>query len=214
MSEHFELLDIYKAVISLLAGLILGFEREMKDKSAGLKTITVICLGSTLFSIISYKLAGDGDPTRIASYVVSGIGFLGAGVIFKSGYNVYGLTTAGIIWITAAIGVSIGFGEVYIAFTFLLAALIIIYTAKFLTKHYLPQTHNKYLLLTLPIESFGKKEELIDEIRKVSKEVSQNSLEKKDNLLIISCDVLITSKGLKDLEKMLVMNTDLKSFSY
>lgn len=214
MSEHFELLDIYKAVISLLAGLILGFEREMKDKSAGLKTITVICLGSTLFSIISYKLAGAGDPTRIASYVVSGIGFLGAGVIFKSGYNVYGLTTAGIIWITAAIGVAIGFGEVYIAFTFLMAALIIIYSAKYLTKHYLPQTHNKLLLLTLPIEFFEKKEGLINEIRKVSKDVSQNSLEKKDNFLVISCDVLITSKGLKDLERLLVSNTDLKSFSY
>ncbi|MCZ2085569.1 MAG: MgtC/SapB family protein, partial [Flavobacteriales bacterium] len=58
MQEHFELLDIYKAFISLIAGLILGLEREMKDKSAGLKTITIICLGSTLFSIISYKLAG------------------------------------------------------------------------------------------------------------------------------------------------------------
>lgn len=52
MSEHFELLDVYKAFISLTAGLILGLEREMKDKSAGLKTITIICLGSTLFSII------------------------------------------------------------------------------------------------------------------------------------------------------------------
>lgn len=214
MSEHFELLDIYKAVISLIAGLILGFEREMKDKSAGLKTITVICLGSTLFSIISYKLAGNGDPTRIASYVVSGIGFLGAGVIFKSGYNVYGLTTAGIIWITAAIGVAIGFGEVYIAFTFLMAALIIIYSAKYLTKHFLPQTHNKLLILTLPVELFDKKENIMNEIRKVSKDVSQNSLEKKDHVLVISCDVVITSKGLRDLEKFLVANTDLKSFSY
>ena len=127
MSEHFEILDIYKAVISLIAGLILGFEREMKDKSAGLKTITIICLGSTLFSILSYKLAGSGDPTRIASYIVSGIGFLGAGVIFKEGFNVYGLTTAGIIWIAAAIGMSIGFGEIYIAFVFLLVALVVMY---------------------------------------------------------------------------------------
>lgn len=214
MSEHFELLDIYKAVISLIAGLILGFEREMKDKSAGLKTITVICLGSTLFSIISYKLSGNGDPTRIASYVVSGIGFLGAGVIFKSGFNVYGLTTAGIIWITAAIGVAIGFGEIYIALTFLIAALIVIYSAKYLTKNYLPQTHNKLLLLTLPIELFDKKEHILNEIRKVSKDVSQNSLEKRDQFLVISCDVVITSKGIHEMEKFLVANTDLKSFSY
>src|SRR5690606_15435343 len=142
MSDHFELLDVYKAVISMIAGLILGFEREMKDKSAGLKTITIICLGSTLFSIISYKLAGEGDPTRIASYIVSGIGFLGAGVIFKEGFSVYGLTTAGVIWIAAAVGMAIGFGEIYIAFTFLISAILIIYTAKYLTKHFLPLHHH------------------------------------------------------------------------
>lgn len=145
MSEHFEILDIYKAVISLIAGLILGFEREMKDKSAGLKTITIICLGSTLFSILSYKLAGNGDPTRIASYIVSGIGFLGAGVIFKEGFNVYGLTTAGIIWIAAAIGMSIGFGEIYIAFVFLLVALVVMYVSKVLSKHFLSYHHNRIL---------------------------------------------------------------------
>lgn len=118
LSEYFEISDVLKALVSLLAGVILGYERELKDKSAGLKTITIICLGSTLFTILSYKFSGDGDPTRIASYVVSGIGFLGAGVIFKEGFNVYGLTTAGIIWIAAAIGMSIGFGEILLAFVF------------------------------------------------------------------------------------------------
>lgn len=214
MSEHFELLDIYKAVISLIAGLILGFEREMKDKSAGLKTITVICLGSTLFSIISYKLSGNGDPTRIASYVVSGIGFLGAGVIFKSGFNVYGLTTAGIIWITAAIGVAIGFGEVYIALSFLIAALIIIYSAKYLTKYFLPQTHNKQVILKLPVEFFNKKEKIISQLKTLTKEVTENSLEKRDDILIITLDIVITTKKIKDLEGFLVLNPDLKSFSY
>lgn len=214
MSEHFELLDVYKAVISFLAGLVLGFEREMKDKSAGLKTITVICLGSTLFSIISYKLAGNGDPTRIASYVVSGIGFIGAGVIFKSGFNVYGLTTAGIIWIAAAIGVSIGFGEVYIALTFLLAALAIVYSAKYLTKYFLPQTHNKQVILKLPVQFFNKKEKIISQLETFTKEVTENSLEKKDDLLIITLDIVITTKKIKDLEGFLVLNPDLKSFSY
>lgn len=91
--------DLLKAVLSLLAGFVLGFEREWKDKAAGFKTISIICLGSTLFSLLSYKLgAGESeDATRIASYVVSGIGFLGAGVIFKDGVNVNGLTTASII---------------------------------------------------------------------------------------------------------------------
>src|SRR5689334_18124669 len=114
MTDHWEMMDVYKALLSAAAGLILGFERELKDKAAGLKTITIITLGATLFAIISYKAAGP-DPTRIASYIVSGVGFLGAGVIFKDGFNVSGLTTAGIIWLAAAIGTSIGFGEFYMA---------------------------------------------------------------------------------------------------
>ena len=214
MSEHFEFLDIYKAFISLIAGMILGFEREMKDKSAGLKTITVICLGSTLFSILSYKLSGTGDPTRIASYIVSGIGFLGAGVIFKNGFSVYGLTTAGIIWIAAAVGMAIGFGEVYIGFTFLISALIIIYSAKILTKYYLPQKHYKLLRITLPLELFYKKEEILSTLKTISKDVNELTFEKRENILYITMDLHLTDKGIRNLENYLISNKDLESFSY
>ena len=77
INEFFQYTDVLKALLSLGAGLILGLERELKDKSAGLKTISIITLGSTLFTIMSYKMGlGDSeDSTRIASYVVSGIGF-------------------------------------------------------------------------------------------------------------------------------------------
>lgn len=214
MSEHFELLDVYKAIISIVAGLILGFEREMKDKSAGLKTITVICLGSTLFSIISYKLAGDGDPTRIASYIVSGIGFLGAGVIFKEGFTIYGLTTAGVIWIAAAIGMSIGFGEVYIAFTFLISAIIIINSAEYVTRYFLPQHHSKLLRLQLSAENFSHKEGILREIKNITKDVSAISLEKKNNSILITLDIHIKNKDIQKLETYLLSNSDLEYFSY
>lgn len=214
MSEHFELLDIYKAIIAIVAGLILGFEREMKDKSAGLKTITVICLGSTLFSIISYKLAGDGDPTRIASYIVSGIGFLGAGVIFKEGFNVYGLTTAGVIWIAAAVGMAIGFGEVYIAFTFLVSAIIIINASKYITRHFLPQHHSKILKLQLSADNFSRKPDIISGIKNISKEVSEIALEKRNDHIIITLDLHISNKEIEKLEAYLVGHPDLEYFSY
>lgn len=214
MSEHFELLDIYKAIISLIAGLILGFEREMKDKSAGLKTITIICLGSTLFSILSYKLAGTGDPTRIASYIVSGIGFLGAGVIFKEGFSVYGLTTAGIIWIAAAIGMSIGFGEIYIAFTFLISALIVIYIAKILTKRFLSYHHNKILKLKIATVHFTEKQAIILDIKKIAKVAYEIALEKREEFLYITLDMHITSEQVKQLERYLIENQNIESFSY
>lgn len=214
MSEHFEFLDVYKAIISLIAGLILGFEREMKDKSAGLKTITVITLGSTLFSILSYKLSGTGDPTRIASYIVSGIGFLGAGVIFKNGFNVYGLTTAGIIWIASAIGMAIGFGEVYIAYTFLICALIIIYSAKYLTKRYMPHYHNKILKFTLSTERFFTKKSILKELRGIASEVTEVAFEKNNNFIQITVDLHISSSAIEKLEDYLISNKDLEAFTY
>ena len=214
MSEHFEILDIYKAVISLIAGLILGFEREMKDKSAGLKTITIICLGSTLFSILSYKLAGYGDPTRIASYIVSGIGFLGAGVIFKEGFNVYGLTTAGIIWIAAAIGMSIGFGEIYIAFVFLLVALVVMYVSKVLSKHFLSYHHNRILKFKIPSAQFVQKKVIVREIKKISKVAYQIAMEKKEDFIVVTMDLHITNKQIDELEIYLIGNENVESFSY
>lgn len=214
MSEHFELLDVYKAVISLIAGLILGFEREMKDKSAGLKTITIICLGSTLFSILSYKLAGSGDPTRIASYIVSGIGFLGAGVIFKEGFNVYGLTTAGIIWIAAAIGMSIGFGEIYIAFTFLMGALIIIYISKLLTKHFLAYHHNKILKFKILSDNFDQKKNVVADITGIAKKGYQIAMEKREDYIVVSMDLHVTNSQIETLENYLISNANVDSFSY
>ena len=214
MSEHFELLDVYKAFFALIAGLILGFEREMKDKSAGLKTITIICLGSALFSILSYKLAGTGDPTRIASYIVSGIGFLGAGVIFKEGFNVYGLTTAGVIWIAAAVGMSIGFGEIYIAFTFLISALIVIYVAKLLTNRFLAHHHNKILKFKIATNRILEKKEIIEDIDKISKVGYQIALEKKEDYLVVSMELHITTQQLEKLEMYLIENKNIDSFSY
>ena len=76
MIDHWEIMDLYKALLAVAGGVILGLERELKDKAAGLKTITVICLGSALFTILSYKVGvNDNETTRIASYIVSGIGF-------------------------------------------------------------------------------------------------------------------------------------------
>lgn len=93
---------------TLLCGLI-GAERELRSKQAGLKTMIMIGLGSTLFTILSIKI-GLTSHDRIASNIVTGIGFLGAGVIFKEENQVKGLTTACVIWIVAAIGMATGAG--------------------------------------------------------------------------------------------------------
>lgn len=103
--------DLARLLLSFALGTVVGFEREISDKPAGLRTNVLICLGSTLFTLVSLKMAGPlTDPTRIAAQVVSGIGFLGAGAIMREGEHVKGLTTAATIFVVAAIGMAVGFG--------------------------------------------------------------------------------------------------------
>jgi len=117
--------DFLKIAAALLAGGLIGLEREYKSKAAGLRTITLICTGSALFTILSHHF-GLNSPDRVASNIVTGIGFFGAGVIFKSDQTVAGLTTAATIWMAAAIGMAIGCGYYELAGISLAAALFVL----------------------------------------------------------------------------------------
>jgi putative Mg2+ transporter-C (MgtC) family protein len=107
---------LVKLALSIIVGGLLGAEREYRSKSAGFRTLTLICMGATLFTIFSQIIGGPDNPDRIASNIVTGIGFVGAGVIFKGDSSkVNGITTAAMIWVTAALGVTIGAGYLLIA---------------------------------------------------------------------------------------------------
>ena len=98
---------VIKLVLAVLIGGAIGAEREYRSKSAGFRTLTLICLGSTILTIFSVIIGTPGNPDRIASNIATGIGFVGAGVIFKgdgSGSKVSGITTAAMIWVTAGLG--------------------------------------------------------------------------------------------------------------
>ncbi len=102
-----------KLGIAVLVGGIIGLEREYHYKAAGFRTIILIIIGSTLYTLFSISIAGATDsPTRIASNIVTGIGFLGAGTILRDGGRIGGLTTAATIWLAAALGMGIGAGEI------------------------------------------------------------------------------------------------------
>ena len=109
---------IQRLLLAALLGAILGFERELRQKSAGLRTNTLIAIGSALFTLMSYELAdaAGADPSRVAAQIVTGIGFLGAGAIMRTDSGIYGLTTAATIWVNAAVGVAAGGGEYHLAF--------------------------------------------------------------------------------------------------
>lgn len=108
-------LEIGQILLATLCGLAIGFERQVHGSQAGIRTYSLVCLGSCLFGIVSTHASGAAyyqsvaDPTRIAAQIVSGIGFLGAGIIFKDRSRVHGLTTAANIWVTASIGLAVAF---------------------------------------------------------------------------------------------------------
>ena len=95
---------------ALLCGVAIGVERQWRQRTAGLRTYTLVAVGSALFVMLAALTPGDSSPTRIAAQVVTGIGFLGAGVIMRSGLNVRGLNTASTIWCSSAVGVLAGSG--------------------------------------------------------------------------------------------------------
>jgi putative Mg2+ transporter-C (MgtC) family protein len=123
--ENFVVEDLLKLLLAVLIGGLIGAEREFRDKAAGFRTIIFICVGSTLFTILSAKLGGDREPSRIAASIVSGIGFLGAGAILQGKGRVLGLTTASTIWMAAALGMGIG-GGYYLTVLLATAATLIV----------------------------------------------------------------------------------------
>lgn len=102
-----------KMVVATVCGLLIGIERELKQKVAGIRTNILICVGCTILSSLSFYLAQQYDlvdPTRMIGQIITGIGFLGAGVIMKMEDKIIGVTTAAFIWVVSAIGIMIGSG--------------------------------------------------------------------------------------------------------
>lgn len=104
---------LMRFLLAALWGGIVGAEREYRNKSAGFRTMIMISIGSCFFTMMSVLIGGDGNPDRIASNIVTGIGFLGAGVIFHEENRVVGITTAATIWAVAAVGMGIGSGHYF-----------------------------------------------------------------------------------------------------
>jgi putative Mg2+ transporter-C (MgtC) family protein len=123
-----ELDTLGRLLLAASLGAILGAEREMRQRAAGLRTNTLIALGSAAFTLISIHLAAQdgGDPTRIPSQVVTGIGFLGGGAILRGQGDIRGLTTAATVWVNAAIGMAAGAGFYALAITSTLVTLFVL----------------------------------------------------------------------------------------
>ena len=161
---------ILKILLAAMLGGIIGLERELSHKEAGLRTNILIAIGSTLITVLSFKIAATApgaDPARLTAQIVTGIGFLGAGAIIQARFAVHGLTTAATIWTVAAIGIAVGSGYYLLAFLVAVLVLIVLTVFKFLLAYIEKQKQIYVYLITTE-----EKAALLVDIRQVLTELN------------------------------------------
>ena len=202
---------LLKLGVALLIGTVIGAEREYKNKSAGLRTLILICLGSTLFTMISATLGAESETGRIASNIVTGIGFLGAGAIMREGLTVTGLTTASTIWVTAALGMAVGAGEYYLS----ALATVIVFSVLTLFGYVQPVIERYKKAIELHITYTNQDEtELEREMERFKLKFEKIRTIKKDGDLVLQYEISGSKEKVNLFLKTLNKNPAIKSFEY
>lgn len=203
--------DIFLVFISLLIGLIIGAEREYQNKSAGLRTFVLISFGACVYTILSQKI-GPQSPDRIASNIITGIGFLGAGVIFKEENKIGGVTTATTIWATASLGMAVGSDHIYLGLLGTLLVIIILRLLSWLQK-FIDNRHkiSEYKLTTSSEEEYKYCKELFEEFHLKSHIVRQ---EYNNGSLVTSWRLIGNSKHHLALTKKLRDDHRIKAYQF
>lgn len=205
--------DLNKLIISAVIGACIGVEREYKNKNAGFKTMVMICIGSTLFTIFSYKLGSPESHDRIAANIITGIGFIGAGAIFKDKDNmISGLTTATIIWIIAALGVGVGSGE----FLFSILSAILVLLFLFAIPHVEKLIHRTHEVRTYKIwfDELEEFEKIADRTQSHKLKLFNVKHTKQNGKLVYSFSVGGNRHTLDAFTQLLLKDDEIKNFEY
>lgn len=199
--------DLTTLLASVLCGGLLGLEREYLNKSAGLRTVVLICLGSTVFTMVSQKVGwGEG---RIAANIITGIGFIGAGVIFKENFNVKGLTSAAVIWISSAIGMVIGIRE--FNFAYVLTFIVLIVLSGFAQIEVLIDfvNHKRTYRITFEDDKLTNTNMILDMARDENLKASIKYLSKTNNRLLVAFEIRGNKKHFQELTEKLIAKPEI-----
>ncbi|HEY6225138.1 MAG TPA: MgtC/SapB family protein [Gemmatimonadales bacterium] len=205
MVEALRLELLLQVVLATVLGGAIGMERELSGKPAGLRTNILICVGATLFTVLSLKMSGGrGDPARVAAQILPGVGFIGAGTILHARGAVTGLTSAATIWVVAAIGMALGAGAYTEAVgTTLLVMLILAglgYFERLIARH---STHSHVLIHARPEGS--ALEDLEALVRRSGLDVERVESRRENVDLVIELD-LRGPKRLHDQAKLSILH--------
>lgn len=202
--------------LSALLGALLGFERDKHGRGAGLRTHLLVSMGGCVFMILSTQVESFGtlnlpdfvrvtDPGRIAAQVVSGIGFLGAGVILKEGLSIRGLTTAACLWVSAAIGMASGAGFYTIAVFTTILALFALVVLRYYENFY---RKDVYRTLTVSVSNDVNIEKIISMVQIENVKVNSYSIKRnyEDGITILEMSLCLFSKGESEYLSYIIMS--------
>jgi putative Mg2+ transporter-C (MgtC) family protein len=205
--------EIIRLLLAIIVGGLIGAEREFRHRAAGFRTIIFICLGSTLFTMFSLELGGDVAPVRIAAHMVTGVGFLCAGVILEEKTRIVGLTTASTIWFTAAMGMGIGGGQYEIIALALVGAMVILWVfPKFEEWIYNVRERRTYEMVCDINQDRLKELEAL--FKACGLQVQGHKLIKKVDEMVCIVDAYGSPDNHERIMKKLMSEGDVKEFSY
>jgi putative Mg2+ transporter-C (MgtC) family protein len=205
--------DILKLFLALVFGSLIGLEREYRSKAAGFRTITLISIGSALFTIASIKLGGVNDSDRVAANIITGIGFIGAGVIFKEGFSISGLTTATTIWATAAIGMEIGAGDYKVATGALIIVLFVLLFFEY-AQTWIDDFHQQRSYKIIFMKGSMDCADLEEELKKSKLSFLKKKEIRLQNEMIYYYDAFGSKKKHDEFNSFLLNFSAIKSFEY
>ena len=184
---------LLRIVVAAVMGYLMGYERKNREKGAGMRTHSIVCMGAALIMIVSkysFRDIPDYDASRVAAQIVSGVGFLGAGVIFIRNNAVSGLTTAAGIWATAGVGMAIGAGSYFIGISsgvLVVVIQMILHTASFLTaepyRGFLKITTSDYEAVISELRQIFRREHIREVNVKITKNKSKDETKVEFDLL-------------------------------
>ena len=183
-----------RVALGALFAIPLGLDRELRGKSAGLRTHVVVSVASAAFGYVSVLAAGGpgNDETRIAAQVVSGIGFLGAGVIFASGSRVHGLTTAAALWAASAIGLCAGLGATWLAFATMVVTSFVLGPLDWISDRVVGRIGLHERVFTVIVPNISELNEVHQKIRQIGASISDISITTVDSSIaarmVVRCD--------------------------
>ena len=206
---------LIKLGLAVLVGGVIGLEREYQYKAAGFRTIILITFGSTLYTLFSVSIAGTTDSTtRIASNIVTGIGFLGAGTILRDGGRIGGLTTAATIWLAAALGMGIAAGEmedVLIATAVALTVLLMFpRVVSWINRHRDARTY-KIVINSGKLDKLEKLQNIFKECRLLA---AENHMQISGDSIVTSWRTIGTPKNQEKFVRIIVKDKDIISLEY